>query len=86
MIQVVLFIAAALLLLGLLYIIWQIWWSYTDVTPEDEAFDDRVARLNDRQANRYSDGELRQQLSPEDAWQLMIERGRGHRRRRRRRR
>lgn len=75
MIPIVLFAIVALVLLGLLYMTWRFWWNYTQITPEDEEYEDRVATLNDRQSNRISDKQLTNPPSTEDAWSLMVHRG-----------
>ena len=53
-----LFFIVALLLLGWVVFAWHSWRTTTQVTPEEQAFDDRVAALNDRQANRLSDDQI----------------------------
>jgi uncharacterized membrane protein YcjF (UPF0283 family) len=39
-------------------------------------FSRRVARLNDRQSNRLQDTQLTEQTDQDDAWRIMVERGR----------
>lgn len=78
-----LFLIVALLLLAWVIFAWRSWRTTTQVTPEEQAFDSRVAALNDRQANRLSDDQLTRPVSDDDAWALMVGRGRRQRQRRR---
>jgi len=79
-----LFLISAVLLLGAIYAVWRYWDNLSRRTPEEEAFDERVAALNRRQANRISDEDLTHPLTEDEAWQVMISRGqRGWRRRER---
>ncbi len=68
--------ALTLLLIGVAYMLRRFWDEQAQMTPEEEAYDKRVARLNQRQANRISDGFLRRNVSDDDAWQMMVRRGR----------
>ncbi len=77
-----LFVVVAIVLIGILFLIWRYWNNLADVTPEEEAFDKRVAMLNERQANRVSDEMLTRNIDEETAWSIMIERGRRSVRRR----
>ena len=80
----VLFLASAVLLLGAVYALWRYWDNLSRLSPEEEAFDERVAALNERQANRVSDEDLARTLDEDEAWQIMVSRGqRGKRRRER---
>jgi hypothetical protein len=80
----VLFLLSAVLLLSAVYVVWRYWDNLSRRTPEEEAFDERVAALNRRQANRISDEDLTHPLTEDEAWQVMISRGqRGGRRRER---
>jgi hypothetical protein len=79
-----LFVIFAVLLLAIIYALWRYWFSIAQVTPEEEEFDERVAALNERQANRISDEQLRRPLNEDDAWQIMVRRGRRPPQRRRR--
>lgn len=81
MMPIVLFVIAAIVILGLLYVVHQLWQSYTQFTPEDKEFEDRVALLNDHQSNRMSDQQLLNPPTAEDAWTLMVQRGVQRRRR-----
>ena len=73
---IVLFLFFAALLLGLIYALWRYWDSVAHISPEEEEFDERMASLNERQANRISDEDLSQPLSEDDAWSIMVSRGR----------
>jgi hypothetical protein len=86
MTQLLVFLGIALLLIILAVAAWRFWLSYSRITPESEEFEERLADLNEVQAHRYSDGEIRRVYSPEEAWSEMIDRGRRRRRRRARRR
>jgi hypothetical protein len=77
----ILFLLSAALLVGIVVVLWRYWRSYANITPEEEAFDRRVAMLNERQANRLSNEQLAETVSEEDAWNIMLERG-AHARRR----
>lgn len=83
--QWLVFLGVALLLIILAVAAWRFWLSYSQITPESEEFEERLADLNEIQANRYSDGEIRHVYSPEEAWKEMVDRGRRRRRRSRRR-
>ena len=72
----ILFIICAIVLLSIVYMLWRYWDDVARVTPEEEAYDKRVASLNERQANRMSDKQLVRQLSEDDAWTIMVARGR----------
>jgi hypothetical protein len=73
---VVLFLICAALLLGAIYAVWRYWDNLARISPEEEAFDERVASLNERQANRISDTQLARPLTEDDAWGMMVDRGR----------
>jgi hypothetical protein len=82
---IVLFLIAALILIGLIGLIWRFWQSYVRVTPDDEAFEREIATLNDSQANRLSDQQLTRRIDTQTGWDLMVKRGQEGTRRRRRR-
>lgn len=67
-------LAAAILVV--IYAIWRYWTSMADMTPEEKEYDERVAELNERQANRLTDEQLTHPPSDDDAWQIMLRRGR----------
>ena len=77
----ILFLLSAALLTGIIVVLWRYWRDYANITPEEEAFDKRVAALNERQANRLSNEQLAQPVSEEDAWKIMLQRGAQARRR-----
>ena len=83
---IALFLVFVLILAAALFAVWRYWMSLARVSPEQEEFDERVAALNERQANRISDKFLAQPFNEDDAWQIMVRRGRrlGPRQRRRR--
>ncbi len=64
-----------------LYAVWRYWGTLARVTPEEEEFDERVAALNERQANRLSDEQLTRPMSDDDAWNIMVRRGQSARER-----
>lgn len=76
------FLVVAAALVGIVFAIWRYWESVARVSPEEEAFDKRVAALNERQSNRLSDDLLRADINNDSAWQIMVERGRRAARRR----
>lgn len=86
MLVYLLFGLAALLLLGLVALIWRLWRDYTQVGPDDEEHDREIAALNDAQANRISDTDLTRPIDADDAWKTMVQRGGAPRRRRQRKR
>lgn len=77
-----LFGLAALLLLGLIALIWRLWTDYTQVGPDDEEREREIAALNDAQANRVSDQQLTHPLDADAAWRTMVQRGAPRTRRR----
>ncbi|NJO82422.1 MAG: hypothetical protein HC828_06090 [Blastochloris sp.] len=76
MTSILLFVICAALLLGAMYLVWRYWDHATSRSPEEEAYDKRVAQLNERQANRLSDEQLTKPVNEDDAWRIMVERGR----------
>lgn len=75
MMSVIVFAILVLLLIGGLYLVWSFWWSYNRVNPEDEAFQHRVALLNNDQSYRMSDHQIANPPAPEDAWAQMVRQG-----------
>jgi hypothetical protein len=71
-----LFILLGAALVATVYGIWRYWESLVERTPEEDAYDKQVATLNERQANRMSDERLTHPLSDDDAWQVILQRGR----------
>jgi hypothetical protein len=71
----ILFALAALLLIGLIALVWRFWSDYVQVSPEDEEREREIASLNDAQANRVSDEQLTQPPDVDAAWQTMVRRG-----------
>ena len=80
-----LFGLAALLLIGIVVLLWRLWGDYVQVGPDDEEREREMAALNDAQANRVSEQQLARPVDADDAWQTMVQRGAAPRRRRRRR-
>ncbi len=81
---ITLFIFFVLIIAVALVAIWRYWYTLARVSPEEEEFDERMAALNERQANRLSDEQLTTPLSDDDAWDIMVRRGmRGREARRR---
>ncbi len=63
-------------LLGLMcYVLWRYWTDVTARTPDSDRYERRIAALNERQANRYSDDQLKNPVDGDDAWALMVQRG-----------
>ncbi|MGB9739619.1 MAG: hypothetical protein C0184_05365 [Chloroflexus aggregans] len=81
-------IIIAILVTGLLGLIgwaaWRYWREQINISPEDEMLTREIAELNDRQANRISDRRLRSGIDPDEAWQIMVQRGQRNRVSRRR--
>jgi hypothetical protein len=76
-----LYITFGLLLVVIIAVLWRYWSTLVDRTPEEEAYERRLTKLNERQANRYSDDELTVTPNEDDAWAIMVERGRSSGRR-----
>jgi hypothetical protein len=72
---IALFLIFILLIAIVLFAVWRYWISLARVSPEEEEYDERMAALNERQANRISDEFLTHSLSDDDAWQIMVRRG-----------
>ncbi|WP_322821786.1 hypothetical protein [Chloroflexus sp.] len=71
------------LILGSIGIVaWRYWREQVNISPEDEELLREIAELNERQANRISDQRLRSRVDPDEAWQIMVQRGRKSSRRR----
>jgi hypothetical protein len=81
---IILFLFFTALVAGALLLVWRYWNTIARVSPEEEAFDERMTALNDRQANRLSDEQLTHPLTDDDAWSVMVQRGRRARERQRR--
>ncbi|ABY36526.1 MAG TPA: hypothetical protein DEF43_02620 [Chloroflexus aurantiacus] len=75
-------ILVTLILGGIGIIAWRYWREQVNISPEDEELLREIAELNDRQANRISDQRLRSRVDPDEAWQIMVQRGRKSSRRR----
>ena len=71
-----LFVIAALLFLAIVAILWRYWRGVAEVSASDTAFSRRIARLNDRQSNRLQDTQLTETSTQDEAWRIMVERGR----------
>lgn len=71
-----LYIIFGLLLVVIIVVLWRYWSTLVDRSPEEEAYERRLTALNERQANRYSDDELTVAPNEDDAWAIMVERGR----------
>lgn len=71
------------LILGSIGIVaWRYWREQVNISPEDEELLREIAELNERQANRISDQRLRSRIDSDEAWQIMVQRGRKSSRRR----
>src|SRR5690349_22544257 len=80
----ILFIIFTVLVAGVLLLVWRYWNTIARVSPEEEEFDERMTALNDHQANRLTDEQLTRPLTDDDAWSVMVQRGRRDRARQRR--
>jgi hypothetical protein len=81
---ILLFVLSAALLLGVIYALWRYWDNVSRRSPEEEAFDERVAALNERQAKRISDEDMAHPVDEDEAWRIKVSRGQQGRRRRER--
>ncbi len=81
---IILFLVVAAVVIGVVVGLRRYWDTVSRGTSEEEAFDKRVAALNERQSNRMSDDLIRADLDEDSAWQIMVERGRRAARRRNR--
>lgn len=79
-----LFLVFAVLLLGVIYAVWRYWNGLAHLSAEETEFDERMAALNERQAYRISDEQLTHPVTQDDAWSIMVNRGRRTGRRRER--
>jgi hypothetical protein len=70
------FIIAAVIFLVIVGLLWRYWQSVAEVSASDESFSRRVARLNERQSNRIDDDHLRNITDDDEAWRIMVDRGR----------
>jgi hypothetical protein len=74
-----LFVLLAIVLLVVVYGLLRYWETLVSMSPDEEEYEQRVADLNERQANRLSDEQLTRPISDDDAWQTMLRRGRRRR-------
>ena len=70
------FIIAAVIFLVIVGLLWRYWQSVAEVSASDESFSRRIARLNVRQSNRIDDDHLRNITDDDEAWRIMVDRGR----------
>ena len=70
------FIIAAVIFLVIVGLLWRYWQSVAEVSASDESFSRRIARLNQRQSNRIDDDHLRNITDDDEAWRIMVDRGR----------
>ena len=70
-----LFVIVAVVFILVIALLWRYWRSMVESSASDEAFIKRVARLNERQANRFDDDVLRTPTDTETAWRILVERG-----------
>lgn len=82
----VLFFGAAVLLIGLIGLVWYAWFTFVRRSPAEQEHERALASLNDAQANQFSDEQLRQVPDTDTAWQTMVQRGNAPPRRTKRRR
>ncbi len=75
------FVIFALLLLLGIYALWRFWSGLITVSRAEERYERRMAALNERQANRYSDEQLTHPADDDEAWSIMVQGGRRSRRR-----
>jgi hypothetical protein len=77
-----LFLLVAVIVCGVLFAVWRYWNNLTRLSPEEEEYDEQVAAMNERQANRWSDEQLTTPLTDDEAWNIMVRRGMRDRKRR----
>ena len=70
------FIIAAVIFLVIVGLLWRYWQSVAEVSASDESFSRRIARLNERQSNGIDDDHLRNITDDDEAWRIMVDRGR----------
>jgi len=70
------FVIAAVIFLVIVGLLWRYWQSVAEVSASDESFSRRIARLNERQSNRIDDDHLRNITDDDEAWRIMVDRGR----------
>ena len=70
------FIIAVVIFLVIVGLLWRYWQSVAEVSASDESFSRRIARLNERQSNRIDDDHLRNITDDDEAWRIMVDRGR----------
>jgi hypothetical protein len=71
-----LYVVFGILLVAIAIFVWRYWSSLVERSPEEEAYERRLTALNERQAHRYSDDELTSSPDDDEAWRIMVERGR----------
>lgn len=81
----VLWLIGALILAGLIGLLWQVWRSYASRSPAETAQEHDLVALNNAQANRVSDHQLTNPPDTDAAWRTMVERGNAPARKRRKR-
>jgi hypothetical protein len=74
--ELLLFAVLAVILIAVVVAIRRYWDDQVELSADEEAYDKRVARLNERQANRFTDEQLTAPPSNDDAWQIILQRGR----------
>jgi hypothetical protein len=75
-VELLLFALLAVILVAVVIGIRRYWDDQVELSDDEEAYDKRVAKLNERQANRITDEQLTSPPSDEDAWQIILQRGR----------
>ena len=70
------FVIAAVVFLVIVGLLWRYWQSVAEVSASDESFSRRIARLNERQSNRIDDDHIRNITDDDEAWRIMVDRGR----------
>lgn len=71
----ILFLVVTLILAAVFVAIWRYWDQLVRSSADAQAYDQRIARLNERQANRLSDDLLSQKVDQDEAWKVMVRRG-----------
>ncbi len=74
--SLLLFVGLILILIIIVYGVSRYWDTMVRRSEDEETYDRMVADLNERQANRLTDEQLWEPVSDDDAWQIILRRGR----------
>lgn len=74
--DILLFILLGAILFAVVYGLRRYWDTMVNTDPLEDAYERQMAALNERQANRFSDDQLTRPPSDDDAWRIILRRGR----------